>query len=500
MEYIQVDDGYQRNPVAVRPGETMADAWLNPNERFPSGLKDLCRHVKDVGLKPGVWLSTDIWDPDVGTPPPDCLLKGPDGKPLKPPWMHAAADCSPPMLDEHVRPMYQGLRETGFEYVKTDQIRHLLYDALQEMVRMGLMTNDEAEHRFREYLETARRNLGPDIYYLSSWGVLSEVVGLVDACRIATDANPQWQKVRMQIIESARWMHTQRILFTNDPDHICARTNPEWARTLLSLVSLSGGVFMLSDAIDAYDEQRIRMIRRCLPPLATYTGETGPLDMRYPAYAWTKLHGKDFKGVIETTWDEVSDEDACTLAGYHDTMHNDHPLASLWAFHLDTAIGRWCVALRVAQVPLRRSTLHLENLGLDPGRRYAAFDFWAERYLGIVAREIEVPGLAVGCCQVIGLREVRDRPQFLASTRHVSMDAVSVTTQTWDGDTLTIELAGVPDTTETYWFHRPERWRLESVEATGAEPSHIGSGEETDAVSVGFREPIVALSVHWECR
>jgi hypothetical protein len=367
------------------------------------------------------------------------------------------------------------------------------------MLRMGLMTNEEVEERFRSYLEMARQGLGPDVYYLASWGVLSQVVGLVDACRIATDANPQWPKIRMQIIESARWMHTQRILFTNDPDHICARTKPEWAKTLLSLVSLSGGLFMLSDPIDSYDPERISMIRKCLPPLMTTTGETGPLDVHYPAYAWTKAHGKDFKGTIETAWDEVSEQDSHIIAGDHETMHDDHPLASLWAFHLDTGAGKWCVALPVATLPLRACELPLSNLGLSADRTYVAFDFWAERYLGEVSSGIEAPALELGCCQVIGLRERLDRPQFLASTRHVSMDAVSVRSQTWDGGDLTLDLAAAPHTTETYWFHRPEGWRLASVQGVGAEVANTESGEGTDTVSVAFSAANASLRLHWEC-
>lgn len=496
LEYIQLDDGCQRTPVTISPNRTLADVWLTPNDHFPSGFESLCRQIKGLGLSPGLWLSASFDGNEDGKE--DYVLRDEDGKALKPFFMEVAIDCRPENLERHILPLYQGARRCGFEYIKTDQIRHLLYDALHEMVRLGLMSNEQAEDRFRDYMLTARRGLGNEVYYLASWGVLSEVVGIADACRIATDANPKWQKVRMQLVESARWYHTQRILFLNDPDHICARTKPDWTRSLLSLVSLSGGLFMLSDAVDTYDAERIRTIQRCLPPLTTMTGETGPLDAHYPAFAWTKQHGAAFKGEIERTWDEVSDEDAYTVAGDHDTMHDDHPLASLWAFHIRTEIGQWGVALRVATLPLRASTLPLANLGLHPQKTYLAFDFWAEQYLGIVSGSIDVPTLELGSCQVIAFRELGDHPQFLASTRHVSMGAVSVKKQTWAGETLTLELSGVPGTTETYWLHCPGAWKLNSVDGERADVSVEPSESKAVALSVAFQSSQAVIRVEWE--
>ena len=496
LEYIQLDDGYQRTPVTISPNRTLADAWLTPNDGFPSGSESLCKEIKDLGLRPGLWLSASFDGNEEGEE--DYVLRDAEGKALKPFFMEVAIDCRPENLEEHILPLYQGARRCGFEYVKTDQIRHLLYDALHEMVRLGLMSNEEAEGRFRNYMLTARRGLGNEVYYLASWGVLSEVVGIADACRVATDANPQWQRVRMQLVESARWYHTQRILFLNDPDHVCVRTKPAWSRSLLSLVSLSGGLFMLSDAVDTYNAERIRAIQRCLPPLTMMTGETGPLDVHYPAFAWTKQHGAAFKGEIEQTWDEVSEEEALILAGDHDTIHDDHPFASLWAFHIRTEIGQWCVALRVATLPLRASTLPLANLGLHPPKNYLAFDFWAEQYLGVVSGTIDVPALELGSCQVIAFRELSDHPQFLACTRHVSMGAISVQKQTWHEGTLTLELTGVPGTTETYWVHCPPGWKFDAAIGDGADVSTKSPDDEALALLVNFQCALATVYTRWK--
>ena len=255
---------------------------------------------------------------------------------------------------------------------------------------------------------------------------------------------------------------------------------------------------MLSDAIEFYDEQRIEIIRKCLPTLTTTTAETGPLDDHYPAFAWTKEHGAAFKAAIETEWEEVGEHEAYITAGEHDTMDDDHPLASLWAFHLNGAVGKWCVAMRAATLPLRESRLSLWDLGLDPEKVYAAFDFWSQRCLGRVSQVMDVPALDLGYCQVISLREVLDHPQYLASSRHVSMGAVGVSKQAWDGATLTLGIEGIADTTDTYWCHRPARWRLASAECEGAAITLIGSEQEVDACSVSFSAHAATIRLRYE--
>jgi hypothetical protein len=500
FDYIQIDDGFQCMPVPHDPQKTLAENWLETNERFPSGHEGVCRAIKEQGLKPGIWMSASVFNEQYPAMHESMFLKDEQGNVLDGKWIHYVLDCRAETLAETVKPLYNGLRIAGYEYVKTDQIRHLLYDGLHEMVRRGLMTNDEARDRFRQYMESAREGLGQDIYYLASWGVLPEVVGLVDACRIATDANPTWPKVRMQIVESGRWFHTQRILFINDPDHICARTRSEWAQTLLSLVSLSGGLFMLSDPIEAYDEHRVDMIKKCLPPLPTITAETGELDMHYSAFPWTKQHGFEYKGEVENTGFDIDEEEAYEIAGESRTIRNNHPHSSLWSFHFANGIGQWCVALRIATVPLKASILNIKDCALNTDREYLVFDFWAQRFLGIASETLEVPALKLGECQVLCFREVKSRPQFLACSRHVSMGAASVKSQEWKDNTLTVILTGVPGSTETYWFDCTPRWQHTAIEVEGAgiKQDHAPCG--VLALDVIFNEPQARVAIQWKKR
>lgn len=487
MEYIQLDDGYEKLPLPVNPKGTLAEAWLEMKDEFPSGHESLVKKIKDLGMKAGIWTSASIYNEEFADEQPDCLLCDREGRPILGDWIRFILDCRPESIEKHVRPYFEGLRKAGYDYFKIDGIRHLLYDGLQEGVLLGLLANDEAEKRFRAFLECGREAIGEEAYWLSSWGVLTQMVGLCDACRISQDAMPNWSGMQMQLVESARWFFAQRILFLNDPDHVCVRAPLEWSRSVLSLVSLSGGLFMLSDALKEYDGARLRIIKQCLPPLATVAGETGPLEADYAAFTWTKLHG--FEVLDETPFqaEYMSDEDARNIAGRWPTKDEDHPFSSLWAFHIDAGAGRWAILGRFATLPLRASRIPLCALALDPEAKYLAFDFWKQEYLGAVSAAIECPELKLGHCQILSLRAALPRPQLLSSSRHVSQDAVSVKEQVWEKGELALRLEGVAGTRETYWIHVPKGFELTEAKGGGLKAS---AGKSTSASEGGRAVPV----------
>lgn len=487
LKYIQVDDGYQNMPLPYNASGSLADGWMDTDrEKFPGGHQSIVETIEGHGFLPAIWTNVNITNPDFPRLHPDSLLWH-NNRPLNGQWIDYVLKCTPETLQKEILPAFKGFRKLGYRYVKIDAIRHLLFDGLHEYVRLGKMTNEEAQARFRAFMEITREGLGEDVYYLASWGVMQEAVGAVDACRIAMDANPTWAGIRMQLFESARWFHTQRILFLNDPDHVCARTKADWAKSVLSLISLSGELYMLSDSEDAYNAEKLDIIRKTLPPLTTRTAETGPLDVSYPAYTWTKLHGfavQSHENPVKA--EEISTDDVYNMAGIFPTMNDSHPFSSLWAFHIAHLHDAWCVMGRFAIMPLRESTVEFSVLGLEPGREYAAFDFWEQKYLGIVKNVIKCKALSVGQCQIIALHPIQDRPILLASSRHVSMDAVSVLKNEWDGRSLTIKVGGVTGTTENYYFYLPAGFHMPRISASGC------------LASAGQDRELLVLSLNWE--
>lgn len=468
LEYIQVDDGYQKMPLPCRAQGDMKEGWMTCEEsKFPRGHSGITADIKRHGFVPAIWTNANITNEEFVLEHPDDILFH-DGKPMKGEWIEYLYACTPECLERQVTPVFEGFRDAGYKYVKIDAIRHLLLDGLHEAVRMGAMTNEAAEQKFRAYMEAGKKGMSQDMYFLASWGEMHEVIGIADACRISMDANPTWAGIRMQLFEMARWFHTQRILFLNDPDHVCVRTKPEWAKSVLSLISLAGGLCMLSDTQDAYTEEKLDIIKKTLPPLPSCTAETGALNLDFPAYTWTKLHGfavQSHETPVEM--EDVDLQDAYDMAGIYPTMEDDHPFSTLWSFHLRQADDVWCVLGRFATIPLRESEVWLKNINLDPQQQYHVFDFWAQEYRGIISKKIAVRALGLGECQILGLRKVKDVPQFLASSRHVSMDAVSVTETVWSDNRLSIFLNGVQGTKEKYYVAVPKQYMFETTKTVG---------------------------------
>lgn len=487
LSYLQVDDGYQAMPLPVRGDMTMPEGWMTcDSEKFPKGHEGIVNAIRDQGLTPAVWVNANITNPDFPKNHPEAVVWDGD-EALKGEWIDFLYSCTPETLAIHVEPLFRALREKGYRYVKIDAIRHLLFDGLHECVRLGLMTDEDAEQRFRAYMEAGRKGMGEDLYYLASWGEMHEVVGVVDACRISMDANPTWAGIRMQLFESARWFHTHRILFLNDPDHVCVRTKADWAKSVLSLISLSGELCMLSDTQQAYTPEKLDIIRKTLPPLETVTGETGPLSLEYPAYTWTKLHGFAVQShETPVVMEDVSAEEAANIAGWAPDRDNLHPFSALWSFPMFHHGLRWRVMLRVATTPLSAGELPMEKLALDPEKTYIAYDFWKQEYLGEVRGSFSCSALELGCCQVVAFYEKGDAPMVIASDRHVSMDAVSVLEHTWEHGVLSLRLKGVPGDTRRYQVWLPQGMQAASLRMKGC-TAQLNAGQPA-AITVTFEE------------
>lgn len=470
LQYLQVDDGYQSMPLPADAHMTMAEGWMTCDDiKFPGGHDALVQTICKQGLTPAIWVNANITNPDFPQSHPEHVIWN-VGVPLKGEWIDFLYACDADTLATHVEPLFRALRGKGYRYIKIDAIRHLLFDGLHECVRLGLMSNQEAEKRFRAFMEATREGMGPDVYYLASWGEMHEVVGVADACRISMDANPTWAGVRMQLFESARWFHTQRILFLNDPDHVCVRTKAEWAQSVLSLISLSGELYMLSDTPQTYTGEKLDIIRKTLPPLTTKAGETGPLRLDYPAYAWTKLHGfavQSHETPVEM--EEVSQKDAASIGGWTPDSAALHPFSSLWSFALSHHGLRWRVMLRVATHPLPTGELPLERLALDPHKTYLAFEFWEQKYLGEITGSFACKPLPLGHCQVVAFYEKPACPTVIASDRHVSMDAVSIHTHCYENNILHLRLNAVAGEQFKYMIYLPPQMEVGGVSVQGGE-------------------------------
>ena len=78
-----------------------------------------------------------------------------------------------------------------------------------------------------------------------------------------------------------------------------------------------------------------------------------------------------------------------------------------------------------------KKTIALERLGLDPAKTYLAYNFWEQRFLGGVRKEITL-NLPPSSGTLLAIHEKRDEPQFLSTDRHVMQGAIELEAAAWD--------------------------------------------------------------------
>ncbi len=459
MDVMQIDNGFQRKSPSIEGNVSLAESWMRPSASFPEGPASIAKKISSYGLRPGIWISPGIdkYAPNDSPRELRCVL--PNGRKANSYWINTILDMSDYTITNCFVLTFQAFKDAGFEYVKIDGLRHVFYEGL--LLAYGY---NEAVRRLRNFCLATRLALGDDFYILGCWGIMPEISDSFDACRVASDCGDTWIDHHRQLYYFAEMFPLNRVLFVNDPDHMVMRVSEEWGRAKVSTVSLGGGTYMFSDKPEDLDKERIYILQRGLPSLETYPAESG------------QMHLDHITNYVSEK-DVSSEEEAMRLVGGNIEPGVDSPFSTLWAVHFAKDWGCWCVVTRNALWSLGESNVELEKLGLDRKKTYLAYDFWEKKFFGEVKEGLPMKALKYGSCQVVSLREKRDEPQFVASTRHVSMDAVSVKNIEWKDKELTLTLDCVENTSETYSFFVPEGYKFEKAECEGGEAkaSEVGS-------------------------
>lgn len=451
MDLMQIDNGFQRTAPSIEGDVSLAESWMRTSSNFPEGPASVAKKISSYGLRAGIWMSPGIdkYAPNNSSRDLRCVL--PSGRKAYSYWINTILDMSDFTITNCFVPTFKAFKDAGFEYVKIDGLRHVFYEGL--LLAYGY---NEAVRRLRNFCLATRLALGDDFYILGCWGIMPEMSDSFDACRVASDCGDTWPDHHRQLYYFAEMFPCNRILFVNDPDHMLLRTDKEWGRAKVSTVSLGGGSYMFSDKPEDLDQERIYILQRGLPSLETYPAESG------------QMHLDHITNYVSEKGD-VDEEEEMRLVGGNIEPGVDSPFSTLWAVHFAKEWGSWCVVTRNALWSLGESVVGLEKLGLDRNKTYLAYDFWEKKFLGELKDGLPMRALKYGSCQVVSLREKRNEPQLVASTRHVSMDAVSVKNSEWKDKELTLSMDCVENTTETYSFHVPVALDLDKVECEGGE-------------------------------
>jgi hypothetical protein len=220
------------------------------------------------------------------------------------------------------------------------------------------------------------------------------------------------------------------------------------ARTIVTYAALSGTPYSFADRLPDLPAERINLLKKSLPTLPIV-----PMDL--------------FSRGGYSSWDLFEE---FTPATY------EHNFPRIIDLKINAASGNYDVvaATNWTNKELSREISFAGNLGLDPERSYLVFDFWNQEFLGTFNESVEL-NIEPHDTRVLHIRPLLQRPQVLATDRHIS-GAYSIETLEWDKVELTLNGSSktIADTPYSIFIYVPGIYSLSKIKSkTEAVPEKI---------------------------
>jgi alpha-galactosidase len=461
LEFLQMDDGYQQNPVG------WPDRWLTPNEKFPGGLKNLSEYISDRGLLPGIWTNTSVQQDSMARAHASMFVEDEAGKPSKNRWIGYALDGSNPRaVDEIIRPLYRDLRKMGWKYFKVDALRHLRYEGYNSHASFFAKKNVDPVDAFRNVARAIRSEIGGENFLLGCWGIRPELVGIIDGCRVGGDG--------FSLAGMAQYNSFNNIVWRNDPDHI-ELSNGEAYRSCM-VTSMTGSLFMLTDRPERYATEWVEAARRSIPVIFTLPGQLYDVD---PSRS---ISLERVGGEMSGSGERVFDASRSTPV-------------DLFLLEINRSFEDWVLLGRTGE---STSYIRFRDLGLDERKEYAVFEFWTKTYCGSFGEGFD-PGRInqkFGC-QLFCIRERTGHPQLLATSRHITCGSYEVATLSWSPKSLSGMSTMIPGEPYNLYILEPVGVEFAHAECDGA---RIVETEKRGLVRTIVLRPDRLKTVDWTIR
>jgi hypothetical protein len=398
LEYVQVDDGYQRS---------LGD-WQG-NERFPHGMQWLAERIKACGFKPGIWIAPYVISEqsEVFRDHPDWLVRRRDGSLQRVGnWDNessAAAqaevvkryclDVTHPDAANWLRALFETIaRRWGYEMIKIDFVAW----SILAVERYHDPTLSSAEV-YRRGLAIMRAGAGDDCHILDC-GPANTTVGLIDSMRAEADINygyaaAAWKQYfedpSCSAAAAAKRYYLHGRTWVTDVDHVCLDLlSIEQAQAAATLIAISGGNTISGDRLVDLDPTKLEILKKIMP---CFGQAATPVDL--------------LEADVPTTF----------------VLRVERPFGS-WSL-----VALFNPDLRAA-VERRFS---LRRLGLDPAGTYLAFDFWRQQLVGEIKGDLAV-SVAPGSVTLLALHAATGAPQLLSTSRHVTQGAIELEDVRWN--------------------------------------------------------------------
>jgi hypothetical protein len=497
FQYVQLDDGYDRSAQE-------AHTWIGPWEKkkFPHGPQWLTAHIRERGLRAGLWLVPNAYAGALETHP-DWYLRDKAGKTIAD-YLTPTLDSTNPEVLTFLTHLFKTLDDWGFDYYKFDG-EHAFAKYVPSVDRSRLHEpSADLLANYRKRLQIIRETLGPNrfiegcpagtplngIGYFNSYfnghdlynnwqgmhplfssinanGFLNHVVVYVMPGEGLELGEPmtveQASKSRpLVVVETARTRERPMTGF--------GTTLPE-ARTLVSFIALTGVAYPLASVMPELPKARVELLKVTMPTLPIL-----PMDL--------------FSRGNDIEWNTFQR----TSADYY-----IHKYPELLDLKVNNTLGAYDV---VGLTNWRSGTssneiVFSDSLGLPGAASYIAFDFWNRKLLGTFKNRLTLD-VDSHDTRVILLHPDLQRPQVVGTSRHIT-GAYSLSKVSWDEATvsLTGNSQSVPGDPYSVWVHAPRAFRAISVTASTEAGDRVTVQQQRDGDLLTFTFTGVEPPVHW---
>ena len=484
LEYIQLDACFTRGEEA---------SYLDwTKETFPKGGKWVFQYIKSKGLKPGLWIN--IYGSNYARA--ECAEKYPENYYLRDLEGNLSGACctadktvvrldysNPQVIEKHLKPMFKILKDDwGLEYLK-DAGWGTWMDYYDKNKENAFDPTKGSRECYVAAQEALRETLGDTVFINGC--AMHEVglcFGLFDGSRTGGDDRAVWYPEKKRGMSMQTYFHS--LFGTNylhnttwfcDPDTVMVRTplTLDEARTIVTTIALTGQLYMASDFMGKLPQRRLDLYQKTLP-----TTPVVPIDL-YPykiesntkdGVVWCCPKVKEFPRAIDL---KVNAE-----PGVYDVVA---------VFNWDDEPGTKTISFK-------------EDLGLDSELEYLVFDFWGQALKDTAQEKISSSIPAHGTCVYV-IRPLLDRPQLLATSRHVT-GTVSLKELNWDESNSI--LSGTSETVAaspySLFIHVPEGRTVAKVEADAEILFHKITDSILEVKFAGLPDVEGLQTINWTVR
>ena len=281
-ETIWVDwEWYHKDKTGIR--DDGCDTFNPDKEKYPNGLKYVSDEIRKYGFSPSLWIgyTNDPGENEFIKEHPDAVLV------TEPSWCgQYFFDMShPAYLNEFLPKALAQVDEWGYDAVKYDTLPICIHVHEKHHANMynPELTTKEA---FRGMVAKTREILGNDRYLLSCCGLYDSDVlwacDMFDAARVGNDIFNWKEFIKEGIGQTSRYYPLHNVVLYNDPDNVIIRekySDMEQAKSRTAFVGMLGLSVTLGDNLPELPEERVELLRRCIPVLDIYPMDTSRINV-----------------------------------------------------------------------------------------------------------------------------------------------------------------------------------------------------------------------------